>query len=102
MDPHIIVRKAYDDGLDNMQCRRAMVSVKMEMWAELKKLCGEMTFLEARDKLYWLLTDSGQYTTKSFYLALQNFALSRTNFCGKLKSPCELKPFSGWCSREAY
>jgi hypothetical protein len=86
-DPKITVRKAYDVGLNNMKFRRAMVGVRMELWSKLKELCGQMTFSETQDRLSWLLTESGQFTTKSFYLALQNFGAVPYKFLWKVKIP---------------
>jgi hypothetical protein len=67
------VRKAFDEGLGNMAFRRTLVGAKQDMSADLKKLCESITFSEEQDTLYWLLTESGKFTVKSFYLALQNF-----------------------------
>jgi hypothetical protein len=92
-DPKITVRKAYDEGLDNMKFRHAMVGVRMELWIKLKDLCGQITFSETQDRLSWLLTESGQFSTKSFYLALQNFNAVPYKFLWKVKIPLRIKTF---------
>jgi hypothetical protein len=73
MEPHITVRKAYDYGLDNMKFRRAMVGARMELWTKLKELCGQVTFSDTQNKLFWLLTKSGQFSTKYFILGSAKF-----------------------------
>jgi hypothetical protein len=76
-----------------MKFRRAMIGVRMELWTKLKDLCGQMTFSETQDKLSWLLTESGQFSTKSFYLALQNFGAVPYKFLWKVKIPLRIKTF---------
>jgi hypothetical protein len=39
LNPNIIVRKAFDEGLGNMAFRRALVGIKQSMWADLRNLC---------------------------------------------------------------
>jgi hypothetical protein len=40
LNPNITVRKALDEGLENMIFRRALVGVnKWDMWVDLRKLC---------------------------------------------------------------
>jgi hypothetical protein len=97
LEPSITVRKAFDNGLDNMRFRRAIIGVRKELWINLKKLCVNVSFSNEQDGLYWLLTDSGQFTTKSFYLALQNYGSVPQKFLWKLKSPCRLGHLFVWC-----
>jgi hypothetical protein len=68
-EPNITPRKAFDDGCEIIRFMRALVGVKMVMWTELRRVCGDVTFSDTPHKLYWLLTDSGHFSTKSFYLA---------------------------------
>jgi hypothetical protein len=93
LTPNITVRKAFDEGLGNMAFRRALVGAKQGMWADLRKLCEAVTFSEGQDTLCWLLTESGQFTVKSFYLALQNFGAVPHKFLWKVKIPLRIKTF---------
>jgi hypothetical protein len=93
LTPNITVTKASDEGLGNMAFRRALVGAKQGMWADLRKLCEAVTFSEGQDMLCWLLTEFGQFTVKSFYLALQNFGAVPHKFLWKVKIPLRIKTF---------
>jgi hypothetical protein len=93
LEPSITGRKAFDNGLDNMRFRRAIIGVRKELWINLKKLCVNVSFSNEQDGLYWLLTDSGQFSTKSFYLALQNYGSVPQKFLWKIKIPLQIKTF---------
>jgi hypothetical protein len=96
------VWKAFDNGIGNLRFRRAMVGEKRSMWTNLNKLCGHVTFSEERDTLSWLLTESGQFSTKSFYLALQNFGDVPQKFLWKTKIPLRIKTFIWLVLKKAY
>jgi hypothetical protein len=78
------------DGLENMIFRRSLVGVKRAMWKDLRKLCENVTFSDKHDTLSWLLTESGQFSTKSFYLALQSFGAVPHKFLWKTKIPMRI------------
>ena len=44
LDQKKTMRKAFDDGIENLSFRRALVGTKRSMWADLKKLCENPTF----------------------------------------------------------
>jgi hypothetical protein len=83
------VRKAFDDDIGNFRFRRVIVGAKKSMSTDLKKLCENNHLFGGLGYLVLaangLLTESGQFATKSFYIGLHNFGAIPHKFLWKTK-----------------
>ena len=79
-----------------------MVGARGVMWEDLLRKCDGFSLKDEEDKLVWLLTESGEYTTKSFYSALQHFATVPYKFLWKVKIPLRVKTFIWLVLKKAF
>jgi hypothetical protein len=83
------VQAVFARGVENLTSRRAMVDERGAMW--MKRKCEGISLINEEDRLVWLL--SGEYSTKSFYSALQHFGTVPYKFVWKIKIPLRIKTF---------
>ena len=93
LNRNISVRDAFSRGFASLRFRRAMVGVLGEQWSQLQQLLAGIVLTEEEDRLVWKLTDSGIFSVKSFYLALQIHRLVPYRFLWKIKIPLKVKTF---------
>lgn len=64
-----------------------------EQWYELKKLLESVYMNNEPDRLIWKLTNSGIFSVKSLYLAMQFNEVVPYKFIWKIKIPLRIKTF---------
>ena len=64
-----------------------------EQWASMRGLLRDITLSEEPDKLVWTLTNSGIFSVKSFYNAMQSHRVVPYKFLWKIKLPMKIKTF---------
>ena len=89
----ITVREVLEQGIVSLHFRRAMVGELHTQWVQLVQMLDGMTLRDEPDKLRWTLTSSGNFSVKSFYLAMQLSNTVPYKFLWKVKIPLRVKTF---------
>jgi hypothetical protein len=89
----VTVKEIFDVGVERLRFRRAMVGGLREQWLDFKKLLERVTLNNEPDKLIWKLTNSGEFSVKSLYLAMQCNKVVPYKFMWKVKIPLRIKTF---------
>lgn len=67
VNPELSVADAHKDGQWMIEFRRQIVGTMSEEWHQLQDMLADIILTEGRDKVYWGLEQSGNYTAKSLY-----------------------------------
>jgi hypothetical protein len=88
------VAKVFEQGIDGLRFRRALVGEKLVLWEKLKNLCRNVKLRnDEDDKLVWTLSPSGIFSVKSFYTAMQSCGSVPYKFMWRVKLPLRVKTF---------
>lgn len=93
MNRNVIVQVVFDKGVEGLRFRKAMAGELREQWYELKKLLESVYMNNEPDRLIWKLTNSGIFSVKSLYLAMQFNEVVPYKFIWKIKIPLRIKTF---------
>ena len=87
------VKNVFANGMNSLRFRRTRVGELGTQWAEMFRLLDRVALTETPDKLRWKLTESGVFSVKSLYLAMQVRNTVPYRFMWKVKIPLRVKTF---------
>ncbi|KAG8054917.1 hypothetical protein GUJ93_ZPchr0001g29416 [Zizania palustris] len=95
----ITVAEVLNNNFTSLKFRRDLIGDKFHSWMQLKDTCSAISLRNAADVVVWVLSKSGVFTVKSFYLALKTQNIMKTcNPIWNLKIPLKVKIFL-WLAR---
>jgi hypothetical protein len=95
MNQKVSVREVFEIGVHALRFRRAMVGDLRELWMQMQESLRGIELRNESDTLGWTLTESGVYSVKSFYSAMQFSRVVPYKFMWKAKIPLRVKLFFG-------
>ena len=93
INKEITVKEVIEGGEESLRFRRALVGNLHMQWTQLMQSLVGVTLRDEADRLRWNLTSSGNFSVKSFYLAMQLSNLVPYKFLWKVQIPLRVKIF---------
>ena len=93
LNKKISVKTAVEMGFTNLKFRRALVGVIQEQWVQMRDMLAGVILTERPDRLIRKIINSGNFSVKSFYTAMQTSRIVPYKFLWKVKLPLKIKTF---------
>ena len=87
------MKEVIEGGEESLRFRRVLVGNLHMQWTQLMRSLVGVTLRDEADRLRWNVTSSGNFSVKSFYLAMQLSNLVPYKFLWKVKIPLRVKTF---------
>jgi hypothetical protein len=87
------VREVFETGVHALRFRRAMVGGLRDLWMQMQECLRGIELRNEPDTLVWNLTESGTFSVKFFYSAMEFNRVVPYKFMWKAKIPLRVKTF---------
>jgi hypothetical protein len=96
----ITMAKNFSTLFINISWRRDLIGNKLAAWNDLVSCIANIVLSQEQDEFYWNLHPSGQFSVKSYYLAMIHGDVPNLNqHLWKLKAPLKVKIFLWYLRR---